>query len=254
MQGEVVLVTGGSSGIGLAAARRFVERGARVWLVARDAQRLEQAASSIGSAGAIPADITDPSSVQRLVQTLREREGRLDVLVNSAGQFDIGHADADAAEMLERLLRVNCIGPARLIAAALPLVEAGSRKSIVNLSSVAGKLTPPFWSAYSASKYALQAYTHSLRQELRARGIHVGLVLPGPVESPMIENHVGTPMYPLPVGVPVVKPDRVAQAILECIFKRRAEVVVPNRFRPIVRVSAAFPGLVDLFYRRYTRI
>src|SRR5690606_35016287 len=122
---EVVLITGGSSGIGLAAARRFISRGARVWLTARDEEKLARAATDLGGHTSIlPSDVTDPASIDRLVSTLRDREGKIDVLVNSAGQLDLASSGESAAELAERLMRVNYFGLTRVVAAALPLVRA----------------------------------------------------------------------------------------------------------------------------------
>lgn len=236
----------------MAAARRFVADGARVWLTARDEGKLAAAASELGgSVRFVAADVTDPPSLLDLVDSIRGQDGRVDVLINSAGQLALGSAEESAAEMAERLMRVNYFGLTRVVAATLPLLRAGRRPSIVSLSSFAGKLTPPFWSAYCATKYAVQAYSNALRQELRPEGIHVGLVLPGPVESPMTDGLLRTPMYPVPFGVPVISTDVVAEAILRCVRGRRSEVTVPGRFGPVLRLAAAVPSLVDLFYRPY---
>lgn len=249
MRDEVVLITGGSSGIGLATAERFLRRGARVWLTARDEKKLQRAADSLGgSVHFLPADTTSASGWQQLLGTIREREGKLDVLLYSAGQLQLGPAE-ESVDAAERLMRVNYLGLVRGVASALPLLRNGSRKSIVCLSSFVGRLAPPYWSAYAASKHAVQAYAHALRQELRSERFHVGLVLPGPVDSPMTENLIGTPMYPLPTGLPVITPDRVANAILQNILRRRAESTVPGHFGPLLRLGSAFPRLVDLFYR-----
>jgi len=254
MQGEVVLITGGSSGIGLAAARLFVASGARVWLTGRSQQKLEGAAAELGGGVSIHAsDVTDPDSLAGLVEALSKREGHIDVLLNSAGQLDLAGVTESADQVAERLIQVNYLGLTRMVAAALPLVRAGSRRSIVNLSSFVGKLAPPYWSAYAASKHAVQAYSHCLRQELRPERIHVGIVLPGPVVSPMTDGLLNTAMYPVPIGVPVMKPERVAKAIVGCVLHRRAEIAVPRYFGPILKLAAAFPQLVDLAYRPYRR-
>jgi NAD(P)-dependent dehydrogenase (short-subunit alcohol dehydrogenase family) len=251
MRDEVILITGGSSGIGLAAARRFVSAGARVWLTARDPEKLAAAASLLDDrVQTFPADVTDSAALARLVRSITEREGRLDVLLNSAGQLELAPAES-SADLAERLMRVNYLGLVRVVAGVLPLIRAGSRRSIVNLSSFVGRLAPPFWSAYAASKHAVMAYTHALRQELSSEGIHVGLVLPGPVQSPMTDGLLHTEMYPVPFGVPVMGTDRVAYAIERCILRRRAEVAVPRYFGPILRLASASPRLVDLFYLRY---
>jgi short-subunit dehydrogenase len=148
-------------------------------------------------------------------------------------------------------MKVNYLGITRVVGAMLPLLRLRKRRSIVNLSSFAGRLAPPYFGAYSASKWALQAYSHSLRQELRHEGFHVGLVLPGPVRSPMTDDLFGTPMYPVPFGVPVITTDVVAKAILRTTLNRRPETVVPGRFSGLLRLAAAFPALVDLYYRPY---
>jgi NAD(P)-dependent dehydrogenase (short-subunit alcohol dehydrogenase family) len=252
MHGEVVLITGGSSGIGLAAARLFVHRGARVWITGRDPVKLERAAAEAGAGvRSIVADVAEPASIREMAKAVESAEGRLDVLVNSAGQFDLASVEESAAETAERLMRVNYLGVARTVAATLPLMRVGGRRSIVNLSSFVGRVVPPFWSAYAASKHAVQAYTHALRQELRPERFHVGLVLPGPVATPMVENFLRTPMYPVPIGVPVMTTDRIARAIVACVLKRRTEVTVPGHFGPLLRIGSALPRLVDLLYRPY---
>src|SRR5690606_38745347 len=158
-----------------------------------------------------------------------------------------------AAELAEKLMRVNYLGMTRVVAAVLPLLRAGSRRSIINLSSFVGRVVPPFWSAYAASKHAVMAYSHALRQELRPEGFHVGIILPVPVEPPMTEGLLNTPMYPVPFGVPVIAPDEVADAIVKCVLRRRTEVTVPGRFGPLLRLASAFPRLVDLFYLPYRK-
>jgi short-subunit dehydrogenase len=254
MRDEVVLVTGGSSGIGLAAARRFAGEGARVVLVARGEPALRDAAAGIGPAArALPADITSPGSVHDLAEAVRREEGRLDVLVNAAGQFEIGPFEQTGPEALERLMRVNLHAAVGMIHACLPLLRLGARRSIVNLSSVAGKLVPPYFAAYSASKFALAAYSHSIRQELRSEGFHVGVVYPGPVATAMIEGKIGTSHYPRLPGVPVLQADDVARDILRCVRRRSAEVVSPRRMAGTIRLAASLPLVVDRLYRLYVR-
>lgn len=248
MQDEVVVVTGGSSGIGLATAAAFRERGARVWITARNREKLEDAAATLDGVSCFPSDVTRPETLTALAERIRDREGRCDVLVNSAGQLELAPA-AESAAIAERLIQSNYLGVVNTVAAFLPLLRAGERRSIVNLSSFVGRLSPPYFAAYSASKHALQAYSHALRQELAPEGISVSLVLPGPVESPMTEDRLRTPMYPIPLGVPILTPDQVADAILESVFRRARERSVPKYFSPLLRLGSALPAIVDRMYR-----
>ena len=252
MRGEIVLITGGSSGIGLAAAERFARRGAHVILLARDADRLREAAASIsGEVRTITGDVRSGDSLRSVMEEIGAREGKLDVLLNCAGRFEIGPAEELGPEIAAELIEVNYLGTVRAIHAALPLLRSGARRSIVSVSSIAGKVAPPFMAAYAASKFALNGYTHSLRQELAGEGFHLGLVAPGPVDTPMIEGRVRTRYYPLPFGVPIITPQKVAGALLRCVEKRASEIVLPRRLAASGKIAAAFPGIVDLVYRGY---
>jgi short-subunit dehydrogenase len=249
MKNEVVLITGGSSGIGLACARVFAARGARVVLAARDAPKLREAAAGISGARAVPADVASEESVARLVRDLESTEGRLDVLLNCAGQFEVGPAEELGVEGAERMIRVNFLGAIGLTHALLPLLRRGERRSVVHVSSIAGLITPPYFAAYGASKAALTAYVHALRQELRADGIHIGLVFPGPVDTPLIAGKVRTRYYPLPRGVPMVSPERIAADIVRVVERRISERTVPRRLSGLLRVGRAYSPLVDGYYR-----
>lgn len=252
MVGDVVVITGGSGGIGRAAAAHFAAEGARVVLVARDPERLRRAEWAIGeNVWSIPADVATIEGAERIAAEVEEREGRLDVLINGAGRLVIGPASERDPEAAEALIRVNYLGLVRAVGACLPLLRRGDRRSIVNVSSIAARIAPPYMAAYAASKFAVDGYTRAIRQELRHEGFHVALVMPGPVDTPMIEGKIGTAYYPLPAGVPVVSPERVGRAIGRAVRRRRAEVVVPRRLSVAARLAGAVPSLVDLFYRRY---
>lgn len=248
--GEVVVITGGSSGIGLATARIFSKQGARVIVAARDPERLAAAVAEVGGdTRGVTADFTQPEQVRALAADIAAAEGRLDVLINSAGQFEVGPAEQAGPEIAERLIRVNYLGAVNAMHAFLPLLRAGRTRSIVNVASLAAKIAPPYMAAYAASKSALGAYTHALRQELRAEGFHVGLVSPGPVATPMIEGRVRTTYYPLPPGIEVIAPEVAAKAILRSVRRRIPDMVVPGKLSAVLRVGQAFPLMVDRVYR-----
>ncbi|RFA27766.1 hypothetical protein CAI21_14205 [Alkalilimnicola ehrlichii] len=250
LTGQVALITGGSKGIGQALAQRLAEQGVRVYLAARDREQLAAAAAAMpGEVSALPADLSRTEGAKALLAELAQREERLDLLVNCAGQFDIGPVEALGPDAAERLIQINYLGTVRVIDAALPMLRQSVRRSIVNVSSLAGCMAPPYMTAYAASKFAVTGYTRALRQELRAEGFHVGLISPGPVDTTLIEGHLGNEYYPLPPGVPVVRVEVVADAIIRAVTRRKAEVVLPARLGPASRLMSAFPGIVDLMYR-----
>ncbi len=244
---RVVLITGASSGIGRATAQRL--RGTRLFLVGRDPERLDAVVWATGGT-AIRADLADAAAVTRVAETIHYSAGRLDLLINCAGQLEVGPADQpDAMAVVERLMQVNFLGAIRLIDACLPLLRAARRPAIINVGSSAGLIAPPYMAAYAASKFALVGYTRALRQELRPQGIHVGLVLPAPVATPMIAGKIHGPYYPVPPGTPVLTADAIARAIVRAAERRQREVVLPRRLAPLLRLGSAAPYLVDLVWR-----
>jgi uncharacterized protein len=249
---ERVLITGGSSGIGLETARAFVREGARVWIAARDPERLREAAASTGAVPLV-ADLSTALGARSLLERVGEQAGGLEVVVTCAGQFEVGWGEALGSETAERLIQINYLGTVRAIEAALPLLRQGKRRSLIALSSIAGKLAPPFFAPYSGSKFALHGYLDALRQELRAEGFHLGLILPGPVLTEMIAGTYGSEHYPAPPLLPPLGPEPVAEAVLRCVRRRTRQVVIPARFAPTARLGAAFPELVDLAYRWIAR-
>lgn len=246
---SVVLITGASGGIGLAAAYALAPSSSHLFLVARNTERLKAPERDL-QAIPLAADLSRPESVEKLVEEVQTRAGRLDLLINCAGQLEVGPADDLGLEIAERLMRINFLGAVAAIHGFLPLLRAGKSPVIVNVSSIAGRMAPPFMAAYAASKFALNGYSHALRQELRRDGIHVGLVLPGPVDTPMVEGKLGGQFYPLPPAVPVLTANRVAEAILTVIKHRLPEVILPRRLAGAIRAGSAWPGLVDRVYDR----
>ena len=177
------LVTGGSSGIGLAIARMLRGLGYDVTLAARTQERLEAAARELG-AHAVPTNVADAAECERVVAEHRERFGRLDVLVNCAG-VGIGRALADLqTKHWDLQFAVNVRGAFVITRAAIPLLRE-TRGLIVNVSSIAGTSEAPGLAAYGASKAALISLTRSLNAELKADGIRACALCPGFVDTPM---------------------------------------------------------------------
>lgn len=183
---RTALVTGASSGIGLATARLLAERGTRVW----GGVRRTEDELTVRAAGARPVrlDVTDPATVAAAADgVLTATGGRLDLLVNNAGITVALPLEEVTDEDLERQLEVNVLGLHRVTRTFIPaLREAGGR--IVQISSTSGRLAAPLLGPYVASKFAVEGYSEALRMELRPLGVHVVVVEPGPVATPIWEK------------------------------------------------------------------
>ena len=179
------LVTGGSSGIGLAIARMLRDEGFELTLVSRRPERVEAAAAELGAA-AVPANMADAEDCARVVAEHRDRFGRLDVLVNSAGVGIGGRVEELPAKSLDIQLGVNLRGLFLVTQAAIPLLRE-SKGWIVNLASIAGTMPTPWLATYGATKAAVIALTRSLNEELDADGIRAIALCPGFVDTPMAQ-------------------------------------------------------------------
>ncbi len=186
----VVIVTGGSSGIGRAAARRFAEAGAKVIITGRRAEALEEAASDHRGISALVADVVAPQDAARTVAKVVEAHGRLDVLVNNAGAGAILPLAGATAERIESIFAVNVIGTSLLATAALPHLAA-AKGAIVNVSSTYGHKAAAGLSHYAASKAALEHLTRCWALELAQQGVRVNAVAAGPTESGALTGMMG---------------------------------------------------------------
>jgi ribitol 2-dehydrogenase len=179
---RVVLVTGGSSGIGLAIARSLSQEGARVVLTARSADRLEAAAAQLPNPGTVlPADVSEAGAGKRIVDAALAEHGRLDVVVANAGIYVQGNVWENDAAQIAQLISTNVTGVMSVVHAALPaMIDRGSGDVVVT-SSVSGHQAIPWEPVYSASKHALQSFVHGVRQQLIGTGVRIMSVAPGVV-------------------------------------------------------------------------
>jgi len=178
---KTVLITGASSGIGRATAEAFLDDDWQVWATARD----EDDVADLAEAGCETAelDVTNARECERVVEDVVEAAGRIDCLVNNAGYAQFGAVEDVSTEDLEKQFDVNLYGPHRLIREVMPHMRARESGAIINVSSVAGKLSLPGQGAYAASKFALEGLSDALRVEADQYDIDVVLVEPGPVET-----------------------------------------------------------------------
>jgi NAD(P)-dependent dehydrogenase (short-subunit alcohol dehydrogenase family) len=182
---RAALVTGGSSGIGLAIARMLHDEGYALTLASRRPEKVQAAAEELGAA-AVAVDVGDAEACARLVAEHRERHGRLDVLVNSAGIGIAGVVESLPPKHFDLQVGVNLRGLFLVTQAAIPLLRE-SRGWIVNLASIAGTLPTPGLATYGATKAAVISLTRSLNEELDADGIRAVAICPGFVDTPMAE-------------------------------------------------------------------
>jgi NADP-dependent 3-hydroxy acid dehydrogenase YdfG len=196
--GAVALVTGASSGIGAATARRLAQDGAAVAVVARRRDRLERLADDIvslgGRAHAVEADITEPELAYAAVQETLDRFERLDVLVNNAGVMLLGTALHTTLEEWDRMISLNVAALLHVTHAAVPyLIDAAVTSprqvsDIVNVSSTAGRVARPGSSVYNFTRFGLNGFTESLRQELLVERVRVSVVEPGTVDTELVDH------------------------------------------------------------------
>jgi len=201
LTGTVALVTGASSGIGEATARRLAEDGASVALVARRRDRLEALAAEIEQAGgtalAVEADITDRTQAEAALQQSAERFGRLDILVNNAGLMLLGPVVGADPEEWDRMIAINAQGLLYTTHAALPYLlkaaEDGPRQvaDIVNISSIAGRVAWNGYGVYNMTKFGVNGFTEALRQEVTKRHVRVGVLEPGGVTTELGSHNTG---------------------------------------------------------------
>jgi NAD(P)-dependent dehydrogenase (short-subunit alcohol dehydrogenase family) len=180
---RAALITGGSSGIGLAIARMLRDEGLELTLSARTPEKLESAANELG-AHAVIANVADDEDCERLVEEHKERFGRLDVLVNSAGVGLGGPSEEMTTKRWDLQLDVNLRGTFVVTRTAIPMLRE-SRGLVVNLASIAGTVPVPGLAAYGASKAGVISLTNSMNRELEADGIRICALCPGFVDTPM---------------------------------------------------------------------
>ena len=245
IDGKVVLITGASEGIGAACAAAFQKRGARLSLVARSAEKLRAA----GGPGAVitPGDLTVPEVRQAAVAATLDRFGAIDILINNAGMGLYDPAWNTPLADARGLFELNFFVPLALTQLVAPHMRRRASGVIVNVSSVAGRVTLPWLTLYSASKYALCSLTDGLRMELKKDGIHTITVCPGYVKTSFQDHALGGEPPP---GIArskqfAITPGECAEAIARGVERGARTVMAPRSGWLFVLAERLFPSLVD---------
>lgn len=188
MTQRTILITGCSSGIGLASARLMKARGWRVFATARKEEDLQRLHREVG-VEALYLDLADPGSIARCaLEVLELADANLDALFNNAAYGQVGAVEDIAPEVLRRQLEVNVVGTHDLTRRLIPAMRATGRGRIVQCSSVLGFVSVPYRGAYCASKFALEALSDALRHELAGAGVAVSIIEPGPIRTRFVEH------------------------------------------------------------------
>jgi len=253
-----VIVTGGSEGIGAAVAEAAIDRGARVSLVARGADRLEEVARRLGhDTGWAPADVADRAALTAAIEHLVSRRGPCDVMVANAGYALPGRFWELPDDEFRAEMEVNYLGAVHAAAAVLPEMRRRRRGHLCFTSSTAGVIGVYGYTAYGAAKFAVRGLLESLRTELVPHGVHVGCCYPPDVDTPMLAEEDAFKPTETRAIAGTIKPlsaERVAAAILSGIDARRAEIYADGTTRALARTVAAAPAVYrTLFDRRVRR-
>jgi NAD(P)-dependent dehydrogenase (short-subunit alcohol dehydrogenase family) len=254
LRGKTVLVTGGSRGLGLVLARQFALDGAKVAICARDQEELELAGIDLRNGGAevmtVQCDVTNGADVENMVNQVRGRFGKIDVLVNNAGTIQVGPLEVMKREDFEHAMKAHFWGPLNTILAVLPEMRERQDGRIVNISSIGGKIAVPHLVPYSASKFALVGLSKGLFTELRKDGIVVTTVCPGLMRtgSPRNANFKGKhrdeyAWFSISDSLPVtsIKAERAARQIVDACKQGRAELIITVQAKLAVTFDALFP-------------
>ena len=256
LRGAPVLVTGASGGIGRALAVRLGAAGARLTLFGRGEGALRAAAEEVVRAGGeslvVTGDVRRPEDVVRVVREATERFGRLDALVNLAGVAHWRLLEVTTDDEIQEQIDVNLVGVIRMTRAALPALFA-SRGAVVNVSSFAGRVGVPYYTAYAATRFGVIGLTEALRREVASRGVRVSLVLPAAVDTPFLEKAGREHALGIgPAGI-LLSPDAVARSIVRALERHPAEIYLPRTHRIFAILAVAWPGISDRILRRLLR-
>jgi short-subunit dehydrogenase len=262
LQGKVVLITGGSRGLGLALAEEFGRRGAKLVLTARDEEELQRARWMLLDRGVVnpadillvPADLRQPDSASSVVDRATERFGHIDILINNAGIITVGPIENQTAQDFHDVMDSNFFSGVHCALAVVPQMLRRNSGTIVNIASIGGKVAVPHLLPYSASKFAAVGFSEGLNAELRSKGIHVLTVCPGLMRTGSHLNALFTGNAPreyrwfsLFATLPGASATAASAArrIVRAILMGENEIAITPQAILASRFAAAAPGLVS---------
>jgi len=256
LKNRIAVVTGAASGIGRETAIELAKKGCTCVLVdVREdslAEALERVREHRPASTAEVCDVSDEARVQQMVEEIHRRYERIDVLVNNAGMMMVKFFDRMSEEEFRRHMNVNFYAPVHLMRAVVPIMQSAGSGVIINVASVGGRLVVPGTGAYAASKAALHAFSESLHYELKDKGIHVGVVVPGGTRTGIFDASIDRLGQYYRRGS-TAPPMKIARAIRQAIEKERLLITVPFQYRIIIWAHDTFPGLFSRMLLRMLR-
>lgn len=246
LRGRSIVITGAGSGIGKALTLAMAPFGVGLTLVGRRESPLDDVASAARAAGAqarvVATDLTVPGALERIVEVALDEYGKLDVLVNNAGNVRAGRLEKSSPEEIRAQIELNVVAPILLIRLALPALRASGEGLIVNVSSAIALVGMPFYATYAATKAAIANFGEALRRELLGEGVSVLTVYPGATSTPMMESSSAGPEE----GFDYEPPEAVAAAILEGIETDQLSVIRGGSTRmAMIQTNREHPEAVD---------
>jgi len=230
---KVAIVTGASEGIGEAVARRLAAKGAKVVLAARSADLLKKLESELPGSMAVPTDMRKPEEITALIKKTVDKFGRIDILINNAGQAQYGPVEKVEVEGYRSIVELNVFGPLRSMQAVIPQMREQGGGMILNVSSMVSKSYIPNLGSYASTKYALNALSLTARAELEKDGIVVCVFHPRMTATNFGKNAVGMRMHEdraaapaRPGAMPIDTPQAVAEKLVGQIASEEAEVMM----------------------------
>jgi NAD(P)-dependent dehydrogenase (short-subunit alcohol dehydrogenase family) len=256
LRDKVVLISGGSRGLGLVLARHICEQHGKVVLVARDREELARAKADLAARGGtvltVECDLLDRTQIHAAVRTAIDRLGKIDILVNNAGIIEVGPLDHMTREDFDRAMQLHFWAPYELVSQVVPEMRLWGGGRIVNISSIGGKIGVPHLAPYGASKFALTGFSDAIRAELARDNIHVTTVAPGLIRT---GSHVHAKFkgkhdaefawFSASAGAPVISmgADRAARRILAACRRGQPSLTLTFAARGAIVANALFPNL-----------
>jgi NAD(P)-dependent dehydrogenase (short-subunit alcohol dehydrogenase family) len=266
LRDKVVLITGGSRGLGLVLARHICARGGNVALIARDREELARAKDDLAPRGGkvltVECNLLDAEQIQSAVRRIIDRFGKIDVLINNAGIIEVGPLEHLTREDFERAMRLHFWAPYELMSQIIPEMRIWGGGRIVNISSIGGKVAVPHMACYSASKFALTGFSDAVRAELARDDIHVTTVAPGMMRT---GSHVNAKFkgkhdtefawFAASAGAPLISmnADRAARKILAACRRGQPSLTLTFAARGAILGNALFPNLTGYMMKCVNR-